>query len=251
MADDEELQTVKGIGPFIAEKLEEVGVVTLEDLANITTAQEAEINEKLKHFPGRSGRDDWAGQALAMLKADAKKAQAEAKKSQKTAGKSMKAGSKAKTTGGKIASAKISGSGKRFGAILTPSVMEGIGAPSGKSLGASKSSTSGKKKGSKTIGSQTSAKKEKKSKTIGSQSSAKKEKKSKAIGSQKSAKKEKKSKTIGSSAGKKSKGKAATKGIGPAAKASKGKSKGPRTLGPTAKGGKGGKPQRRLLGGKK
>ena len=237
MTDDEELQTVKGIGPFIAEKLEEVGVVTLEDLANITAAQEAEINEKLKHFPGRSGRDDWAGQALAMLKADAKKAQAEAKKSQKkAAGKSMKAGSKGKSTGGKIASAKISGSGKRFGAILTPSVMEGIGAPSGKSLGASKSSASAKKKGSKTIGSQASSKKQTKGKTIGSQ---------------KSTKKEKKSKTIGSSAAKKSKGKATTKGIGPAAKASKGKSKGPRTIGPTSKGGKGGKPQRRLLGGKK
>ena len=63
MSDEEELQTVKGIGPLIAEKLEEVGVVTLEDLANITSNQEAVINEMLKHFPGRAGRDDWVGQA--------------------------------------------------------------------------------------------------------------------------------------------------------------------------------------------
>lgn len=60
-ADD--LQKIKGIGPFIAEKLNALGVYKFSQLANMTSEIEEEVNVAIEFFPGRVKRDEWAKQA--------------------------------------------------------------------------------------------------------------------------------------------------------------------------------------------
>ena len=60
-ADD--LQKIKGIGPFIAEKLNALGIYKFSQLANMTPEIEDEVNVAIEFFPGRVKRDEWAKQA--------------------------------------------------------------------------------------------------------------------------------------------------------------------------------------------
>tara|TARA_B100001996_G_scaffold195842_1_gene150049 strand:+ start:3692 stop:4729 length:1038 start_codon:yes stop_codon:yes gene_type:complete len=60
-ADD--LQKIKGIGPFIAEKLNALGIYKFSQLANMTSEIEEEVNVAIEFFPGRVKRDEWAKQA--------------------------------------------------------------------------------------------------------------------------------------------------------------------------------------------
>jgi len=60
-ADD--LQKIKGIGPFIAEKLNALGIYKFSQLANMTSEIEDEVNIAIEFFPGRVKRDEWAKQA--------------------------------------------------------------------------------------------------------------------------------------------------------------------------------------------
>ncbi|MEC8979448.1 MAG: EF-hand domain-containing protein [Candidatus Thermoplasmatota archaeon] len=60
-ADD--LQEIKGIGPFIAEKLNALGIYKFSQLANMTSEIEEEVNVAIEFFPGRIKRDEWAKQA--------------------------------------------------------------------------------------------------------------------------------------------------------------------------------------------
>ena len=60
-ADD--LQKIKGIGPFIAEKLNALGIYKFSQLANMTSEIEDEVNVAIEFFPGRVKRDEWAKQA--------------------------------------------------------------------------------------------------------------------------------------------------------------------------------------------
>lgn len=68
--DRDDLTRIRGIGPFIERKLNELGIFTFEQLA----ACDDELIEKLtlaiEFFPGRIKRDDWVGQAkrLAAIK---------------------------------------------------------------------------------------------------------------------------------------------------------------------------------------
>ena len=59
----DELQTIKGIGPFIAEKLYALGIYTFEQVSNMTPKIEEEVNKAIEFFPGRVKRDEWAKQA--------------------------------------------------------------------------------------------------------------------------------------------------------------------------------------------
>ena len=60
-ADD--LQEIKGIGPFIAEKLNALGIYKFSQLANMTSEIEDEVNVAIEFFPGRVKRDEWTKQA--------------------------------------------------------------------------------------------------------------------------------------------------------------------------------------------
>ena len=68
-ADDRDnLQTIKGIGPFIEEKLNALGIYTFAQVGNMTSKIEEEVNEAIEFFPGRVKRDEWANQAKELAK---------------------------------------------------------------------------------------------------------------------------------------------------------------------------------------
>ena len=66
-SDADDLQRIKGVGPFIAEKLNALGIYTFGQLANMTPEIEEEVNVAIEFFPGRIKRDEWANQARTFL----------------------------------------------------------------------------------------------------------------------------------------------------------------------------------------
>jgi predicted flap endonuclease-1-like 5' DNA nuclease len=61
--DKNDLRRIKGIGPFIEEKLNALGIFTFAQLSNMTPEIEEQVNEAIEFFPGRIKRDKWANQA--------------------------------------------------------------------------------------------------------------------------------------------------------------------------------------------
>jgi predicted flap endonuclease-1-like 5' DNA nuclease len=68
----DDLQVIKGIGPFIEEKLNALGITTYRQLANMTAKLETQVNEAIEFFPGRVKRDQWVAQAKILLGEDVK-----------------------------------------------------------------------------------------------------------------------------------------------------------------------------------
>ena len=66
----DDLQVIKGIGPFIEEKLNALGITTYRQIANMTAALEEQVNEAIEFFPGRVKRDQWVAQAKILLGED-------------------------------------------------------------------------------------------------------------------------------------------------------------------------------------
>ena len=66
--DKDNLQELKGIGPFIAEKLYALGIYTFEQVGNMTPEIEEQVNKAIEFFPGRVKRDEWAKQASELHK---------------------------------------------------------------------------------------------------------------------------------------------------------------------------------------
>jgi predicted flap endonuclease-1-like 5' DNA nuclease/glutathione synthase/RimK-type ligase-like ATP-grasp enzyme len=64
-ADD--LTVIVGIGPVIAKKLNDIGIYSFKQLSQLTPNDIAIITDAIKFFPGRIERDNWQGQALALL----------------------------------------------------------------------------------------------------------------------------------------------------------------------------------------
>ena len=63
----DDLQVIKGIGPFIEEKLNAFGITTYRQIANMNAKLEKQVNEAIEFFPGRVKRDQWATQAKILL----------------------------------------------------------------------------------------------------------------------------------------------------------------------------------------
>ena len=61
VADD--LQRIKGIGPFIEDKLHALGIYTFRQVGNMTPELEETVNVAIEFFSGRIKRDEWARQA--------------------------------------------------------------------------------------------------------------------------------------------------------------------------------------------
>ncbi len=59
----DDLKKISGVGPFIEEKLNRIGIYTFEQITSLSTEQADKITEAIEFFPGRIQRDDWVGQA--------------------------------------------------------------------------------------------------------------------------------------------------------------------------------------------
>jgi predicted flap endonuclease-1-like 5' DNA nuclease len=68
----DDLQVIKGVGPFIEEKLNALGITTYRQIANMDAKLETQVNEAIEFFPGRVKRDQWANQAKILLGEDVK-----------------------------------------------------------------------------------------------------------------------------------------------------------------------------------
>ena len=67
-SEKDDLKTIKGIGPFIEEKLYALGIYTFEQISKMTAKIEEEVNVAIEFFPGRVKRDEWAKQAKKLHK---------------------------------------------------------------------------------------------------------------------------------------------------------------------------------------
>mgnify|MGYP001952239171 CR=1 FL=1 len=69
----DDLKKIKGVGPYLEEKLNSVGIFTFDQISKFTPKIEDKVNEVIEFFPGRVKRDKWRQQATALLKAKKKK----------------------------------------------------------------------------------------------------------------------------------------------------------------------------------
>lgn len=65
-ADD--FKKIVGIGPLVEEKLNDIGIYNYSQLVNLTDQDIEIVTSLIDFFPGRIVRDDWRGQASALLK---------------------------------------------------------------------------------------------------------------------------------------------------------------------------------------
>jgi len=64
-ADD--LKKISGVGPVLEQKLNKLGIYHYEQIANFSVTDISTIDDALS-FKGRIERDDWLGQASALMK---------------------------------------------------------------------------------------------------------------------------------------------------------------------------------------
>ncbi|MDC0341109.1 putative Ig domain-containing protein [Candidatus Poseidoniaceae archaeon] len=67
-SEKDDLQTLKGIGPFIEEKLNALGIYTFKQISKMKGELEDQVNRAIEFFPGRVKRDQWVMQAKELLK---------------------------------------------------------------------------------------------------------------------------------------------------------------------------------------
>ncbi|MBJ29671.1 MAG: hypothetical protein CMB61_06435 [Euryarchaeota archaeon] len=63
----DQLQEINGVGPFIEDKLNALGIYTFAQISRMNSDLEDKVNEAIEFFPGRIKRDEWAKQARAMV----------------------------------------------------------------------------------------------------------------------------------------------------------------------------------------
>ena len=63
----DDLTVIKGIGPGLARQLNDLGVFTLAQISAFSQEELTRIDESLSSFKGRCFRDDWIGQAKALI----------------------------------------------------------------------------------------------------------------------------------------------------------------------------------------
>jgi predicted flap endonuclease-1-like 5' DNA nuclease len=66
-SDKDDLKAIKGIGPFIEEKLNALGIYKVEQIAKMTSELEDEVNIAIEFFPGRVKRDQWVNQSKEII----------------------------------------------------------------------------------------------------------------------------------------------------------------------------------------
>jgi predicted flap endonuclease-1-like 5' DNA nuclease len=71
--DSNDLQQISGVGPFMVEKLNALGIYNYQQIANMTSEIEDQVNVAIEFFPGRIKRDNWVGQATELAGASESK----------------------------------------------------------------------------------------------------------------------------------------------------------------------------------
>ena len=66
-AERDDLTRIEGVGPFLAQKLNEAGIFTFSQIAAWDAADIGNITQLIGYFPGRIERDDWVGQAVKLM----------------------------------------------------------------------------------------------------------------------------------------------------------------------------------------
>jgi len=66
-SEKDSLTKINGIGPYIEQKLNEIDIYTYNQISNLKESDIRTITEIIDFFPGRIERDDWVGQATALL----------------------------------------------------------------------------------------------------------------------------------------------------------------------------------------
>ena len=62
----DDLQKINGIGPFIEEKLNALGIFNFSQIARLTPEMEDDVNQAIEFFIGRVKRDEWVKQAKSL-----------------------------------------------------------------------------------------------------------------------------------------------------------------------------------------
>lgn len=62
----DDLTLIKGVGPYIEEKLNEIGIYNYDQVRKFKDSDIRIITDLIDFFPGRIERDDWVGQAAAL-----------------------------------------------------------------------------------------------------------------------------------------------------------------------------------------
>jgi len=65
--DKDNLKLIDGIGPFIENKLNDIGIYSYEQIAQFDTDLIEHVTNAIQFFPGRIERDDWVGQARKLM----------------------------------------------------------------------------------------------------------------------------------------------------------------------------------------
>lgn len=63
----DDLTKINGIGPYIEEKLNEIGIYSYDQISRLKDSDIRTVTELIEFFPGRIERDDWVGQAQSLL----------------------------------------------------------------------------------------------------------------------------------------------------------------------------------------
>jgi len=71
--DAQDLTQIHGIGPFIQEKLNYLGIYTFEQISKFTKQDIETVTDIIEFFPGRIERDNWVSQAKSLMKKVIKK----------------------------------------------------------------------------------------------------------------------------------------------------------------------------------
>ncbi|WP_432410464.1 hypothetical protein [Rasiella sp. SM2506] len=64
--DKEDLTKINGIGPYIEQKLNDIGIYTYAQISELSLRDIELITEMIDFFPGRIERDNWVGQAKSL-----------------------------------------------------------------------------------------------------------------------------------------------------------------------------------------
>ncbi len=67
-----DLTKISGIGPVIQKRLNEIGIYSFQQISELTPEMIDRIAVAIKFFPDRIGRDNWIGQAAALMKGQKK-----------------------------------------------------------------------------------------------------------------------------------------------------------------------------------
>ena len=67
-SDKDDLTKITGVGPYIEQKLNEIGIYTYDQVSRLDWEDIQTITELIDFFPGRMERDNWVGQAEALKK---------------------------------------------------------------------------------------------------------------------------------------------------------------------------------------